>query len=416
VRAAVLAALACLAPVAAWAQDGWYRQGAFQPVERVAVTLVNELPVARKAAGVVITPDQVPSLRGVHELSVTLVDPAAPGRPEPSQRQKAQEGAHGRVAEQNGRSFDYQLDDLDKDGLWDELFLQLDFAPRERKTIHIYRGFNERGWNPHRTHAAIGSYMRHLVPFWESEHVGWKLWYPTDVDVYGKRDGVLMSPRLYIGNLDGYAVSYEDPRYGSDIQTVADSFGAAGIGVIEDPGRPAHVSRPRFTARSDRKANFNGDPLTDTRYAFDVVTNGPLRSTVRIRTMNWDSGAGRYAVEQTYTAYAGQNYATATARFSQFAPNRPGAAFAVGMRKKDGETLFHQAGGIAVTAAPEAIRNPDDVDAVQNELKVAYAGTALVVKDSYRPQYVFTPEFSGNHMFRIAPNPDRRFEYMIAAA
>jgi hypothetical protein len=413
--AAAALLLAWLAPLTAGAQDGWYRQGAFAPVERVLVTLVNDLPHARKGTPVVITPEQVPSLGGVHELSITLVDPAAPGRPEPSQRQRAQEGAHGRVAEENGRSFDYQLDDLDKDGLWDELFFQVDLGPRERKTIYIYRGFNERGWNPHRTHAAIGSYMRHLVPFWESEHVGWKLWYPTDVDVFGKRAPVLMSQRLYMGNLDGYAVSYEDPRFGSDTQTVADSFGAAGIGVFDDARRANRPSRPRFTARSDRTANFNGDPLTDTRYAFEVVANGPLRSTVRIRTTNWDSGLGRYALEQTYTAYAGQNYATATVRFSQFAPKASGAGFAVGMRKKTGETLFHQNGGVIVTAAPEAIRNPDDVDSVQNALTVAYAGTAIVVKDRYRPSYVFVPDYSGNHAFRIAPTADRSFEYMIAA-
>ncbi len=412
--AAALALLAAF-PLAGRAELPWYSQGEFVPTERVSITLVNDLPHDRVGSPVVITPDQVPSLRGAHELSVTLVDPAGTPRPQPDARQRAQEGAHGRVAEANGRSFDYQMDDLDKDGLWDELFFQIDLKAGERKTIHLYRGMQQRGWNPHRTHAAIGSYMRHLVPFWESEHVGWKLWYPTDVDVFGKRKPVLMSQRLYMGNLDGYAVSYEDQAFGSDIMSVADSFGGAGIGVFEDPGQPAKVSRPRFTPRSDRANNFNGDPAVDTRYAFEVLVNGPLRSMVRVRTMNWDSGSGRYALEQVYTAYAGQNYATATVRFSQFEPKGPGATFAAGIRKHGGEALFHQQGGTVITAGPEVIRNPDDEEAVQNDLAVAYAGTAMVVRDRYRPDYVFVPDHQGNHVFRIRPNADRTFEYLIAA-
>ncbi|MBC7931227.1 MAG: DUF4861 family protein [Rubrivivax sp.] len=168
------------APVAqASSAADWYTQGTFAPVQRVALTLVNDLPYDRINNPVVITPNQVPMLRGAHELSITLVDPALNARPEPSGRQRAQEGAHGRLGETSGRSFDYQLDDLDKDGIWDELFFMADMKAKESKTIYVYLGFQQRGWNPHRTHAAVASYMRHIVPFWESEHVGWKLWYPT---------------------------------------------------------------------------------------------------------------------------------------------------------------------------------------------------------------------------------------------
>ena len=404
-----------LGAATAHAQDGWYRQGDFAPVERVAVTLVNDLPHDRKDSPVIITPEQLPMLRGVHELRITLVDPAGAPRPTPSMRQRAQEGPHGRLGEANGRSFDYQLDDLDKDGLWDELFFTVDLKARERKTIYIYRGFQQRGWNPHRTHAAIGSYMRHLVPFWESETIGWKLWFPTDIDVFGKRAPVLMSQRLYMGNLDGYAVSYENPDYGSDIMSVDNSFGGGGIGLFEDPARPTRLSRPRFSPRAVVADNFNGDPIADVRYAFEVVVNGPLRSMVRAKTMNWDSGGGRYELEQVYTAYAGQSYATSKVRFTRFEPRNPATVFAAGIRRHGGQTLFHQQGGTVVTAGPEVIRNPDDVEAVQNDLRVAYAGSAMVIRDRYRPQYVFVPDFQGNHTFRVTPGPDHSFEYLIAA-
>jgi hypothetical protein len=99
------------------------------------------------------------------------------------------------------------MDDLDKDGIWDELFFQTNIKTNSSKTIYIYLGENICGWNTHYTHANIGSYSRHLMPFWESENVGWKIWFANSVDVYAKRKPVLMSNHLYMENLDGYWVS-----------------------------------------------------------------------------------------------------------------------------------------------------------------------------------------------------------------
>ena len=414
-RLAFVALMLAQASVA-MAQDApYYSQGDFKPGQRVTIALQNPLDEARRDSPVIIRRADLPMLHDVHELSITLVDPAGTSRPEPSAQTRAAEGAHGRVAEANGRSIDYQFDDLDGDGLWDELFFTADFEPGETKAIHAYPGEHQRGWNPHRTHAAIGSYMRHTVPFWESGNVGWKLWYPTDIDVYAKRTPQLMANRLYMENLDGYAVSLIDPGLGSDIMMVADSFGGGGIGVFDDVADPAAVSRPRFTSRSPVDGNFNGGAASDTRYAFSVLANGPLRSMVRVRTMNWDSGKGQYEAEQVYTAYAGQDYTTAKVHFPRFDPAQPGAAYAVGIRKRPGETGFVQDGGMVVTTAPEVIRNPDDLEAVQPDMAVDFAGTALVVRNEYAPTYVFSPTRGGNHLLRIEPTAGNSFEYLLAA-
>ena len=411
-----LAALLLAHTPAALAQDAsWYSQGEFEPTERVAIELHNPLDEARTNSPVVIRRADLPMLHDVHELSITLVDPAGTPRTEPSAQTRAAEGAHGRVAEASGRSFDYQFDDLDGDGLWDELFFIADFAPGETKTVHAYLSEQQRGWNPHRTHAAIGSYMRHTVPFWESENVGWKLWYPTDIDVYAKRTPQLMSDRLYMENLDGYAVSLIDPGLGSDIMMVADSFGGGGIGVFDDPADPEAVSRPRFTPGSPAGSNFNAGPVSDTRYAFSVLANGPLRSIVKVKTMNWDSGNGEYEAEQVYTAYAGQDYTTAEVHFPRFDPAHANAAYAVGIRQRPGETGFVQEDGVVITTAPEVIRNPDDLEAVQPDMAVDFAGTALVVRDEYDPTYVFSPARGGNHILRVEPTADNSFEYLLAA-
>lgn len=52
---------------------------------------------------------------------------------------------------------------------------------------------------------------------------------------------------------------------------------------------------------------------------------------------------------------------------------------------------------------------------MQNGLRIDYAGSALVVRDVYKPAYVFATERQGNHVFRVAPTADGRFEHLIAA-
>ena len=395
----------------AFAQDGWYTQGDFIPIERVAIVIANDLNEDRKDAPIVIRRDQLPMLADIQELTATMVDPTGQSRPEPTPALLARQGPHERRGEANGRAIDYQFDDLDRDGVWDELFFVADLKAGERRTFYVYRGFQQRGWNPHRAHAAIGSYMRHTVPFWESENVGWKLWFPTDIDIYAKRKPLLMSNRLYMGNLDGYGVSAENPDYGADIQSVDDSFGGGGIGVFEGDV----LARPRFSPAADTEHRFNAGQQSDTRYSFEVLVNGPLRSMVRVRTMNWNTGQGRYAVEQTYTAYAGQNYTTAEVRFPTWEPGAAGADFAVGVRRRPGENFVRQEGNMVVTAAPEALRNPDDVEGLQQQAPILYAGTALIVPDDAGGRYQFVEGHGGNHVYRIPARADGTYRYMLAA-
>lgn len=392
----------------------WYTQGDFEPVQRVELIVRNALDRERHNNPVTIRRDQLTALPDVHELAITLVDPGLPGRPQPSADLFRRQGGHETRQESNGAWIPYQLDDLDQDGLWDELFFMSNFAPGESKVFYLYLGYHNRGWQAHGTHGAVGSYSRHTVLFWESENIGWKLWYPTDIDVFGKRRPLLMSNRLYMENLDGYGVSTVDPAYGSDIMQVGISFGGGGVGVFEDSDQPTVVSRPRFSPRSPG-TNFNAGPESDSRYAFTVLANGPVRSVVRARTFNWDSENGNYEIEQIYCAYAGQSFATSRVSFTRFEPDNLDTVFAVGMRKHVGETDFYKGNGIVVSGAPEAIRNQDDDGLRENSLIVDFVGTALVVPESYSPEYVFVPAYDGNHTYRIMPNEERAFEYLIAA-
>jgi hypothetical protein len=412
----------CLLLVLASGQLGaaghpWYTQGNFEPVERLEFTISNTLDIDRQNAPVVIRREDLPD-PDLHEMRITVVDPELPSYEGPSEELLRKQGGHQLQAEQNGHAVFHQLDDLDKDGIWDELFFQVDIGARESKTVYVYLGENIRGWNPHFTHANIGSYARHIMPFWESEHVGWKIWFANAVDVYAKRKPMLMSNRLYMENLDGYGVSAIDRDMGSDIQRVAKSFGGGAICLFEKEAEPLSVSLPRFTPARQAafpKSSWNAGQVSDTRWAYEVVVNGPVRSMVKIKGMNWDSGNGSYEYEQTYTAFAKQSYTASKVVFTRFSPRVSGVIPGAGFRKKPEEDHFIQEGGIIISSGPETIRDPNFSDDRQQQ-KVDFIGSALIVKDEYRPEYRFVASNSGNHTFAITAPGDNSYEFLLSSA
>jgi len=398
---------------------GWYTESDYAPDIRIPCEIVNTLDIDRTDCPVVITRDMLP-IRNLHEMWVTVVDPSLPPNPRPTQKELAYGGGHMIREETNGHQIYRQLDDLDRDGVWDELFFQTDIRANETKTVYIYIGFSQRGWNEHGTQALIGSYLRHIIPFWESAHIGWKLWYPTDVDMYGKRKGVLMAHVLCTKNACGYyGIPKIDNDYGSDIMRVGNSFGAGGICVFEYPAFPDSVSRPRFTTPAwgmdIGEESWNEGQMNDTRYVFEVVANGPARSIIRVRTLNWNSGAGFYELEQLYTAYTNQNYSTCRVTYLTFLPGNYGTTFGCGIRKNQAEFDCYLDEGVAVTFGNDELVDPDD-DTGQKSLRIEFVGAALVVKKSYSPEYRFVRSREGNHTFSIPVTDDLSYEYLIAGA
>ena len=112
-------ALLLLPPMAAGNEtttsQGWYTQGDFVPIQRLEIVVHNALDRARHNSPVTIRRDQLTALPDVNDLAITLVDPALPGRPEPSNEQLQRQGGHEARKESNGAWVPYQLDDLDQD-------------------------------------------------------------------------------------------------------------------------------------------------------------------------------------------------------------------------------------------------------------------------------------------------------------
>lgn len=395
----------------------WYTQGKFKPKTRIEFTLVNDLDIERVNCPIIIPRSEFP-MPDLHDMWVTVVDPALPPSDEPSAELLNLQGGHQMRKESNGHAIFHQMDDLDKDGIWDELFFQTNLAPKEKRTIYVYVGSNIRGWNKHYTHANIGSYCRHQMPFWESENVGWKIWFANCVDVYAKRKPVLMSQYLYMENRDGYGVSATNPDYGSDIQSVAGSFGGGAICLFEHPGAADSVSTPRFTpvqAEKQPGTLWNAGPISDTRYAYEVIVNGPLRSIIKINTMNWNTGSGSYELEQFYTAYAHQSYSTCKVNYKLFAPLHEGVLMGCGIRKKPDEKWVVTENNLVISAGPELIKDPEKIDD-REDFQVDFIGSAIVVKDKYVPVYQYVAARDGNHALKITAPENNQFEYMIFSA
>lgn len=60
----------------------------------------------------------------IHEMWITVVDPNLLSCAGPDKKTLSIYGGHQLLAEVNGNAVFHQLDDLDKDGIWDELFFK----------------------------------------------------------------------------------------------------------------------------------------------------------------------------------------------------------------------------------------------------------------------------------------------------
>ena len=66
------------------AQGDWYTQGKFRPKLRIEFTLVNDLDIERINCPIIIPRSEFP-MPDLHDMWVTVVDPALPPADEPSQ-------------------------------------------------------------------------------------------------------------------------------------------------------------------------------------------------------------------------------------------------------------------------------------------------------------------------------------------
>jgi hypothetical protein len=198
-----------------------------------------------------------------------------------------------------------QLDDIDGDGQWDELFFLVDLNPREVKTLQLAWSKTQPAY-PKRTSVRLGArhdadlpvtqvtkdvFLPHELPWrngfqpyqadgpmWENDKVGFRSYLDgrNSKDLFGKKVSHMSPETVGIDENgfpeDNYHVM-ED--WGRDILSVGNSLGLGGFSLmIEDRLRRIGA------VNGDEKGNVDST-------IFSIYQEGPIRSILNFQYKNW---------------------------------------------------------------------------------------------------------------------------------
>lgn len=216
---------------------------------------------------------------------------------------------------------EFQFDDLDGDGIWDEISLLLTFQAGEKidlsyqiieegslpvfqKKTAVHLGYSPNRDNqfvPVMEHKRPADHVAQSVPFlyqyegpgWESERVGFRAYFDSrnGKDIFGKAREVLCIDRVGVGE------NYHELReWGMDILKVGNSLGAGALAML----------------KADTLYR-----LTNTLSAkFQIIAQGPVRSIFQLSYEGWPVANVNYALTETITIWAGKRHYESAIAFS----------------------------------------------------------------------------------------------------
>ena len=163
------------------------------------------------------------------------------------------------VTDQHGDPVPCQLDDVDNDGSWDEMFTLLDMGPLEEVTLHLTLvpeeqypifesrtnlrlGANEPGYPElkeaprlegitYHNHSRTGEVYQMEGPAWENDKVGFRNYLDqrNGMDIFGKLTSRMVLDSVGIATRQSY---HEPDDWGMDVLKVGTSLGAGSIGYL----------------------------------------------------------------------------------------------------------------------------------------------------------------------------------------
>jgi|GEM_PF-3555809 len=199
----------------------------------------------------------------------------------------------------------FQLDDLDGDGVWDELFFQTDLPASGKIAITLKSGENvPPNKFTKRVDATIETHPREpwqvYKPAWESELMTYCTYGAAQVDVIAK-----IIPRLTIDYFYGdepHSQHQFSTEYGHDFLLTANTMAAHAIFLQED----GKVYRPWTT----NSYSIRKEIEPDAGYESEVVSDGPLRAIVRTRISNWQTEQSTFKCDIIYSIASVTRYTT----------------------------------------------------------------------------------------------------------
>ncbi len=216
-----------------------------------------------------------------------------------------------------------QVNDLDGDGKWDELFLVTDFSPNQSKIVELKwskidpkfpiktsvrfgkREARDKPVHPdtqevlmaNQVHKKLG-YQKYQTdgPTWENDKVGFRHYLDgrNSKDVFGKKLPGITPEDVGINSKgaveDNYHVMYD---WGRDIFPVGNSAGLGGFALLKDN----KINRLGIIA-SDTLNNIE-------KTNFKIVSEGPVNSVVSYDYQNWKIDGNQYQAQEISSIWPG---------------------------------------------------------------------------------------------------------------
>lgn len=199
-------------------------------------------------------------------------------------------------------SVPFQLDDLDGDGEWDELYFQVAIQAKQHLSAVIKVGLeNEAPQFKQQTDAMADANARpdRTKPAWESESMTYASYGAAQVDAMGK-----IVPQLSIDFMYREPTSSQHKltfEHGKDFMQVINTMGAHAPFVQEPDGT---IARPWSTDAYTVKGPLESDAVHTSK----VISAGPIRSIVETKITNWSTDLGAYGCTIRYSIGAGQKH------------------------------------------------------------------------------------------------------------
>jgi hypothetical protein len=222
-----------------------------------------------------------------------------------------------------------QLDDVDQDGAWDELFALVDLEPRDQITLlltlvrpdqypafevrtNLRLGANQPGYpellNADRlegityyNHGRTGEVYQMEGPSWENDKVGFRNYLDqrNGMDIFGKLTGRMVLDSVGIAGRQSY---HEPDVWGMDILKVNSSLGAGSIGYLHNDS----IYRVGDTGSGTYSVVFEGPLRSRFNLTFDpwIVEGDPVKVVQQVEII-----AGRHCYQSMVTITgAGNNF------------------------------------------------------------------------------------------------------------
>ena len=223
----------------------------------------------------------------------------------------------------NSDTIPAQVNDLDGDGKWDELFFVANFSAKEKKTVELkwsntdprftvktsvrfgkreakdlpVQPATEEVLMADQVHKKLG-FQKYQTdgPTWENDKVGFRHYLDgrNSKDVFGKKTPGITPENVGINSKgaveDNYHQMYD---WGRDIFPVGNSAGLGGYGLLVGN----EINRLGIIA-SDTLNNIE-------KTTFKIVSEGPVNSVLSYNYKNWEASGNKYQVQETTSIWPG---------------------------------------------------------------------------------------------------------------